>query len=68
MHAVNSGAHAKHVTMAKPAVSYVLSRLSTQASYHHLSTRLGLKVILHQWTPRSALPSQPEHPQQQEPG
>ena len=56
----SSGARAKHVTTTKPAVSYVLSRLSVQASYHHLSTQLGLKVILRQWTPRSAPPSRPQ--------
>ena len=62
MHAAISGpwARAKHVTTTKPAVSYVLSRLSAQASYHHLSTQLGLKVIPRQWTPRSAPPSRPQ--------
>ena len=38
MHAASSGAHVKHVTMTKPAVSYVVSRLSTQlatTTYRH---------------------------------
>jgi len=35
---------------------YIL-RLSAQASYNHLSTRLGPKAILRQWTPTSATPS-----------
>ena len=69
MHAAISGpwARAKHVTTTKPAVSYVLSRLSAQASYHHLSTRLGLKVIPRQWTPEISTTQQAsmlEHPQQ----
>ena len=48
------------MTKTKPTVSYVLSRLSAQASYHHPSTRLGPKVILYQWALRLAPPSQPE--------
>ena len=60
MHAASSGARAKHVTTTKSATSYMLSRLSAQASYHHLLMRLGLKVILRQWTLRSAPPSWPQ--------
>ena len=57
MDAASSGAHAQ-------------SRLSVQASYHHLSMQFCPKVVLHQSIPRSAPPSQAsmsEDPQQQEP-
>ena len=47
IHAASSGACAKDMTMAKPTVSYVLSRMSVQARYHHLSTQLGCKFVLY---------------------
>ena len=47
IHAASSGACVKDMTMTKPTVSYVLSRMSVQAKYHHLSTQLGRKFVLY---------------------